>query len=579
MSRSRISKVLVAVSVGGSALVVPGGSASAAPTPAIPYDVDGNGFGDLVIGAPGEDIGSRADAGMVIVVRTPGGTVSRSASRWHQDSAGIGGAAEPGDGFGTSLASGDFDADGFADLAVGVPGEDIGATQSVGGVQVIYGSRGGLSTRDQWWTQDSPGIPDADEAGDGWGTAVAAGDVDGDGYADLAVGAPLEDLDAKPDVGAVHVIYGSGSGLTAARSSMWHQDVPGISEDADVMDPDEETDVHRGWDKFGAAVAIGDTTGDGIAELAIGVPMESVEEEFDPNVGPVVGGGAVHLLLGRAGGITAEGEQYWTQNSPGVLDRAELGYDFLDPKPGDLFGFSLAIGDIDADGRGDLAVGIPQEEVVGTLEEESSWEGAVAILRGSPDGLTASGNQFLHQNTPGVPGAPRGNDLFGWSVALGDANSDDHADLAVGLPGESTGGEQYEGSKSWGAVIVLRGDGLGISTANAQYWSQNSAGVPGGVEPGDFFGASVALRNVGSTSSADLIVGVPGEDRSAGRVHILYGGGGLITSRGTQTVSQNSPGIPDTAEPGDRSAIVGHGWCPSSKGAGMPSQAGWLCLE
>ncbi len=154
----------------------------------------------------------------------------------------------------------------------------------------------------------------------------------------------------------------------------------------------EEYDLARGWDRFGAALAVGDTTGDGKAELVVGVPDESVEEELDPAVGPVVGGGAVHVLLGRAGGVTAQGSSYWTQNSPGIVNRAEMQENIDgDPEPGDAFGSSLAIGDVDGDERGDVAVGIPRELV--NNEQQGGVRGAPARRRrgaarcsGRPDG-------------------------------------------------------------------------------------------------------------------------------------------------------------------------------------------------
>ncbi len=178
--------------------------------------------------------------------------------------------------------------------------------------------------------------------------ALAAGDLDGDGYADLAVGAPFESVGGAGSAGAVNVLYGGPTGLTAARDSLWHQDVPGIAEEADPVDFEQ---YRSGHDQFGAAIAVGDTTGDGRAELVIGAPHESVEREF----GSVDGAGAVHVLLGCADGVTAQGSSYWTQDSPGVLDRAERHPDGEgDTLPGDAFGSSLAIGHVDGDGRATL---------------------------------------------------------------------------------------------------------------------------------------------------------------------------------------------------------------------------------
>lgn len=135
----------------------------------------------------------------------------------------------------------DFDGDGFADLAVGVPGEDAnGGAGDTGGVSVIYGSAGGLSataTPDQFWTQDSPNVEGAAEVNDDFGSALAAGDFNADGFTDLAIGVPGEDASATSD-GGVNVIYGSAGGLSATTSAdqFWGQDSPGVEDTAEASD-------------------------------------------------------------------------------------------------------------------------------------------------------------------------------------------------------------------------------------------------------------------------------------------------------------------------------------------------------
>lgn len=201
-------------------------------------DVDGDGFDDLAIGVPREDLAGGANAGAVnLLLGSAAGLTAAGDQLWHQDSAGILDLAELDDQFGHALAVADFDADGFADLAVGVVGEDIGALASAGAVNLLSGSAAGLTAAgDQFWQQDSAGVLGAAVAGDQFGDALAAGDFDADGFADLAVGVFGENQAALFDVGAVNVLPGSAAGLTAAGDQRWYQDSPGILETAESND-------------------------------------------------------------------------------------------------------------------------------------------------------------------------------------------------------------------------------------------------------------------------------------------------------------------------------------------------------
>jgi hypothetical protein len=119
------------------------------------------------------------------------------------------GTPEDNDWFGDSLTAGDFNGDGYDDLAIGVPNEDYPNTvPDSGGVNVLYGTPSGLdSDGSQFWSQDSPGILGSAEAFDYFGYSLTAGDFNGDGHDDLAIGVPEESIGSIPDAGGVNVLY------------------------------------------------------------------------------------------------------------------------------------------------------------------------------------------------------------------------------------------------------------------------------------------------------------------------------------------------------------------------------------
>ena len=248
-----------------------------------------DGYSDLAICVPYLDIDGVNDAGAIeILYGSPAGLQATSPDDqlWSQNSPGVQGQAQAVDAFARSAAGGDFNDDGYADLAVEIRGENVGAAVDAGAVAVLYGGTGGLqadSPDDQLWTQDSPGVQDQAESNDWFGRNLATGDFNADGFADLAAGAFLEDLGSLQDAGGMEVLYGPQAGLqaTVPTTSCGPRTAPGWG-------------PVGGGDYFGHTVAAGDFNGDGFDDLAISSRLEDVRVNQ--------GAGGVEILYGGAQG-------------------------------------------------------------------------------------------------------------------------------------------------------------------------------------------------------------------------------------------------------------------------------------
>ncbi len=437
-------------------------------------DFDNDGFDDLAIGAPGDNLdnqGQEATGTVTVLFGSSSGLTVARAQWWHQDSPNVPGTSRLGDNFGTALTTGDFDADGFDDLAIGVPSDCVtsvdGPVCGEGSVVVLQGSATGLTTmRSRHWSQNSAGILDISEAGDHFGLSLTTGDFDGDGFHDLAIGAPDEDRlfngENVPNAGAVHVLYGSASGLTAAGDQQFTE------AGALPSDPLPDPRCDACGEKFGAHLISGDFDGDGFDDLAAGAPTEYLTATNTPRAGAVI------AIYGSFDGLAVSGSQYWTQDA-GLEDVAEAG---------DLFGSALAAGDFDKDGFTDLAVGVPQEDVAGGFGVKRD-AGAVNVIYGSGAGLAAGGNQFLNQNSTGVADAAEPGDQFGSALAAANLDGRFSArDLVVGIPPEDVGtvGDA-------GAIQVFYGvAGSRVFADRAPFIHQDTAGVEDAAEIGDSFG-------------------------------------------------------------------------------------------
>ena len=378
-------------------------------------DFNGDGWQDLAVGVPYEAIGESSDNGKVYILHGgPTGLRSPEKQVWYQTGTQLG----SGDKFGFALAAGDFDHDGFSDLAIGIPGKKVDGIERAGAILVLKGSSEGLTAEgSEIWHQNVAGIPGDAEPDDNFGYTLTTGNFNGDDYTDLAIGVPWENVGAELEAGAVYILYGSGGGLTANGSQLWHENLLTLTSEA--------------GDFFGNALAAGDFNLDGWVDLAIG--------SYGKNLGGSIGG-AVTVLYGTPSGLSAAGRDYWRQS--GEI----LGVE----KDRDNFGKALASGDFNKDGFADLAIGVPGDDYSGV-----AGSGAVNVLYGSSGGLTTDGNQIWHLDLISVAGL---NDGFGSVLTTGDFNGDGFSDLAIGVPYIDVG---YLPPDS-GAVFVIFGSITGL---------------------------------------------------------------------------------------------------------------------
>jgi hypothetical protein len=471
----------------------PTGAAAAIPHAPARFDLDGDGIDEVVAGA------FCGPMGYCLVVR-----YSRS-SRTDWISPPITSPTRP--NFGDVLTAGDFNRDGYLDLAVSNEGEFVPALGNAGAfggaVWVFYGGPDGLDAGTvQHFNLDTPGIPYAMQAYGMFGSALAAGDLNGDAYADLAIGAYGESVDGLTASGLVTVLYGGSAGLTTTGVQALTESTAGVSGPT------------RAQDAFGSALAIGDVTGDGYADLAVG----AVNASFSASTNG--GSGMVVLLRGSASGLTATG-------SSAVYGARDVQVSTL----GDL----LAIADVNGDGHADVLAPTPR-----------SSGGALVYLPGTANGIGAAGARVITQDTPGVPGeigGPVGNYIAGFfasSIATGDVTGDGLPDVLLGAIGTD-----IDGILDAGAVYLIPGSRDGLTGAGSvEYWQGMRTGSPGTRDQPTpnpvsigYYGHSVAILNLDGTGGLDPLVGTDFETASNGLVQRLFWTTGptVVTTRGVFT--------------------------------------------
>ncbi|MGI5376965.1 VCBS repeat-containing protein [Streptomyces sp. CA-251387] len=471
-----------AAALTGGLLTFTAATATAADSTAVPHaDFNGDGIGDVAFSAQDAYVGGKKAAGQLVVLYGTGsGVSSAKRSTVSQNTTGSPGTAESGDWFGVDTAYADFNGDGYDDLAVGSPGEDVGSDVDGGGLAILWGSASGITGK---------GVTVADPAPtshDRWGRTLAAGDFDGDGKADLAVGSSAV---------TVHVFKGgfNSSGTAGGRYT--------------VKPP-----IMGGTGGGPMNLTAGNING--------GPETDLVVDGFETETG--YGWNRNYFIPGSASGL--QGSQA-TALKPGVI---------------------TAVGDIDKDGYGDIVSGAYWNATTedGTTVPDSSNGGKVWVTYGSDGGPQTSSATGITQNTGNVPGTSEGNDYFGYELDLGDVNGDGFLDLAIGVAGENIGS-----AVDTGAVTILYGTADGLNTASgAQSFAQSTAGVPGEDESGDRLGMDVKLDDVTGDGKADLVAG-SGENDGNGAVLYLPSDGTKITTTGARTISPSTSGVSTTGAP------------------------------
>jgi hypothetical protein len=357
-------------------------------------DVNGDGFSDVIVGAPDFD-SPELNEGRVFVYHGSATGLSTTPS-WTAES------NQAGAQFGWSVSSaGDVNGDGFSDVIVGAPEFDSPEANE-GRVFVYHGSATGLSTTPSWTAESN-------QVGARFGWSVSsAGDVNGDGFSDVIVGAPEFGSPGAPEFGSPE--------LGEGRVFVYHGSATGLSTTPSWTAESNQVGARFGWSVSSA----GDVNGDGFSDVIVGADGFSNGEAFE---------GAAFVYHGSATGLSTSAN--WTAESNQGNAR---------------FGFSVSsAGDVNGDGFSDVIVGAYG------FENDQFGEGAVFIYHGSATGLSTSANWTAVGNQAFAG--------FGWSVSsAGDVNGDGFSDVIVGAP-EFDSPEANEGR-----AFVYHGSGTSFVT-------------------------------------------------------------------------------------------------------------------
>jgi hypothetical protein len=362
---------------------------------------------------------------------------------------------EPGANFGHAVSTaGDVNGDGCADVLVGAPKCSNDQVRE-GRVYVLYGKRGPSAEF------SGETILEWDQAYAQFGFSVAAaGDVNGDGYSDILVGAPYGDS-PETNEGVALVYLGSALGITGEHRLLQRNQAGALF----------------GWSTSTA----GDVNGDGFSDILVGAP------QFDH---PETNEGLAFLYLGSST-VPVEGEPLW----------------FEQDQAGALLGWSVSTaGDFNRDGYSDVLLGAPLFDLISGSRVNA---GCAFLKYGAPSGLPLPGPWFTSSMQPYA--------MLGFSVAsAGDVNGDGCSDVAIGAPRtDSEWADQ-------GSVLVQYGGPTGSSSGS---W------MAFGPRDRAWYGHAVSTAgDVNGDGYDDVMMGAPMHPNvtgpEGGRAYVHYGNGG-----------------------------------------------------
>jgi hypothetical protein len=423
-----------------------------------------------------------------------------------------------GDNAGSTVAMGDVNGDGYADLIIGAAAASPGGNGSAGSVYVVFGGPAGLPDPLDLSSLNGTNGFRLDGAAAGNGIAgLAAGDVNGDGKADIIIGSIHTTISGHTNTGSVYVVFGGATGAANSTGTAWTS-CPCTLNAAFLNGTNgAEFDGTAGGNLTGGTVAVGDVNGDGKADIIIGAT--------GAKVGTNSSAGAVYLVFGKAAGwsgtATVLNSTFLNGTNGAEFDGVGSFYEA---------GYALAVGDVNGDGKGDIIIGSPYAKV-GT----NSTAGSVYVVFGKAAGWSGTAtllNSTFLNGTNGVEfdGIAASN-YTGYSVAAGNIKGSVNggnkiSDIVIGAPQTTISGNTHTGS-----VYVVFGKAAGWSgTAtllNAAFLNGTNGAQFNGPALGTLVGQyGLTVGDVNGDGYADILVGAVCQGQNScsdGQVYAVLG--------------------------------------------------------